>query len=134
MQVRQGGGIKSDIAPSSLKIDFQRVDERQEPGQELLVYRMGAVGFEAHAVVELHHAAELVTLRPRGDIFADPGFDQAGDASLEVADCGDDLLLLIGGDAGLPTEGESVDDHGGYSKGFPFRERPDPHPLPLFSL
>jgi len=77
------------------------------------VHRVGAVGFEGHAVVELHHATELVSLGARGDVFTDPGFDQAGDPALEVPNGGDDSLLLIGSDAGLPAKSEGVDDHGG---------------------
>lgn len=93
------------------------------------MHRVGAVGFEGRAVVELHHAAEFVSLGARGDVFADPGFGQAGDPALEVADCGDDLLLLFGGDAGPPAKGEGVDDHGAILRDSRFGKATTPLPL-----
>jgi hypothetical protein len=77
------------------------------------VDRVRAVGFEGGAALEFHHAAKLVSLRARGDIFADPGFEQAGDASLEFADFSDNSLLLFLRDVRLPAEDEGVDDHSG---------------------
>lgn len=69
------------------------------------------VSFEGAAALEFHYAAEFVSLRAWGDVFADPGFEQAGDAALKVADFRSGALLLFRRDAGFPAEGEHVEDH-----------------------
>src|SRR5271154_460748 len=111
---------------SHLEINLQRVDKGHQPGEELLVDGVGAVGFERGAVFEFHHAAELVSLGARGDVFADPGFNEAGDATLERTDSGDDLLYLFRRDAGLPAKGKGVNDHGAILR--------VPWPLPYIDL
>jgi hypothetical protein len=74
---------------------------------------VGAISFKSGAALEFHHASKFVSLGARGDVFAYPGFEQAGYASLEVADFGDGSLLLFRRDGGFPAEGEGVDDHRG---------------------
>lgn len=56
--------MERDMNSSKLdgEVDFHRVDEGQEPGEELLVDGVGVVGLEGGAVGELHDAAELVAL------------------------------------------------------------------------
>ena len=94
------------------EVYFEGIDERHEPGEELLVDGMVVVGVEGGAVGELHDAAEFIALRAGRDVGADQGFDEAGDLALQGADFGDDVGLLLGGDVGFPAEGEGVDDHG----------------------
>ena len=96
---------------SEFEVDLEGIDERHQPGKQLLVDGMIVVGVEGGAVGELHDSAELVALGTRGDVGPDEGFDEAGDLSLQGADLVDDVLLLLVGDAGFPAEGEGMDDH-----------------------
>ena len=83
------------------------------------MHGVAAVGFEGGAVVELHNAPEFVSLGPGRDVLANPGLEQAGYLALESADGDNHLLLLIGGDTGLPAEGEGMNDHGDILIGVP---------------
>src|SRR5580704_3139495 len=65
-------------AGSTLEIDLDRLDEGLEPGEELLVHGVAAVGLEGCAVVELHNAPEFVSLGAGRDVSANPGLEQAG--------------------------------------------------------
>ena len=96
---------------SGFEVDLDGIDEGHQPGKQLLVDGMVVVGVEGGAVGELHDAAELVSLRARGDVDADVGFGEAGDLSLERANLLHDALLLGFGDVGLPAKGERMDDH-----------------------
>lgn len=78
-----------------------------------------AIGFEGGAAFKLHDSAEFISLGAGGDILANPGLEQTGYLPLELADGEDHVLLLIGGDAGLPAECESMDDHGDILTGVP---------------
>ncbi len=75
------------------EVYFEGIDERHEPGEELLVDGVIVVGVEGGAVGELHDAAELIALRARGDVGSDEGFDETGDLALQGADFGDDVGL-----------------------------------------
>ena len=44
------------------EVYFHGIDERQEPGEELLVDGMSVVGVVCGAVGELHETAELIAL------------------------------------------------------------------------
>jgi hypothetical protein len=105
------------LGASGFEVDFERVDEGHEPGEEFLVDGVRRVGYERGAAFEFHDASEFVSLGARGDVFADPCFKESGDASLEVADCDDGALLLFRRDGGFPAEGEGVDDHEGILMG-----------------
>lgn len=47
---------------SEFEVDLHGVNERQEPGEELLVDGVSVVGVVGSAVGELHDAAELIVL------------------------------------------------------------------------
>ena len=49
-------------AGSEFEVYLHRIDQRQEPGEELLVDGMGVVGVVCGAVGELHNAAEFIAL------------------------------------------------------------------------
>ncbi len=90
------------------------------------MHGVAAVSFEGGAIVELHNAAELVSLGAGRDVLANPGLEQAGYLALESPYRDNHLLLLIGCDAGLPAEGEGMNDHGDILTGGT--------PLPLVSI
>src|SRR5579883_2183746 len=94
------------------EVDLDGLDEGHEPGKQLLVDGVWSIGFEGGAAFEFHDAAEGVSLGAGREILADPDFEKAGDLSLKLADADDDFLFLLRGDAGFPTEGKGVDDHG----------------------
>ena len=75
------------------EVDLEGIDERHQPGEQLLVDGVIAVGVEGGAVGELHDASEFVSLRARRDVGADEGFDEAGDLALQGADLGDDVVF-----------------------------------------
>lgn len=94
------------------KIQFDGVDQGDEPGEEGLVGGMLDVGVERGLIFELHDAAEGVALAARRNVGADVGLEKAGDFSLECGDvCCGFLFLRVGG-VGLPLEGEDVEDGG----------------------
>jgi hypothetical protein len=50
---------------SEFEVYLQGIDERKEPGEQLLVDGMSVVGVEGGAVGELHDTAELIALAAR---------------------------------------------------------------------
>jgi hypothetical protein len=73
--------------------------------------RMTAVRITRGLVVEFHHAAELVPLPAGRSVFADPGFQDAGDLGRQLADFFDHMFLLVLGDIGLKSKGKHMDVH-----------------------
>jgi hypothetical protein len=99
-------------AGSEFEVYLHGVDERQEPGEELLVDGMSVVGVEGGAVGELHEAAELIALAAGRRVEAGGRIENARDSGFEAVDLFEDALLLLFGDALFPAEGEHVDEHG----------------------
>jgi len=96
---------------SGFEVDFDGIDQREQPIEQGLMDGMSAIGVEGGFVGELHRTAKLVALRAGRDVDTDVSLDQARDLSLQGADVGDRACLLLGGDVGFPAEGEGMDDH-----------------------
>jgi hypothetical protein len=92
------------------KIQFDGVDQGDQPGEEGLVGGMLDVGVERGLTFELHDAAEGVALAAGRNVGADVGLEKAGDMALECGDVFCGFLFLRVGGVGLPLEGEDVED------------------------
>ena len=93
------------------EVDLDRIDERDEPGEELEMDGMSVICLHCGAVGELHDAGKLVALGSGGEVDADVRLEDARDLGVEAADrvVGALLLRLCG--AGFPSKEEGVDDH-----------------------
>ena len=92
---------------------------------------MAAVRLERLPVAELHYSAEFVALRSRRDVLSDPGFDEAGNLTLQLPDFCNHVMFLLGGHSRFPAKGEGMDEHANHSRvksgsvhlGFPAGQR-----------
>jgi hypothetical protein len=99
-------------AKSEFEVDLHGINQRQEPGEELLVGGMSVVGVVCGAVGEFHDAAELIALAARRGVETGGGVEDSGDSGFECVDFFKDVLLLLRSDAWFPAEGEHMDEHG----------------------
>jgi len=94
-----------------LEIQFHGFDQRHQPVQKLLVYRMGAVGIEAGLVGEFHHSAKCISLSSWGNVASDIRFEQAWNLPLKVLNLYSGTLNLFFSHARFPAESKAMDIH-----------------------
>jgi hypothetical protein len=78
--------------------------------------RMTAVRITRGLVVEFHHAAELVPLPSGRGVFADPGFQDAGDLRRQLADFFNHAILLLFSNVRLESKRKHMDVHDGVAR------------------
>ena len=111
LRLRSSLGVVGRFGLGHFEVDFDGIDQGHKPGEKFLVGRMRAVIIQRGAVGEFHHAAKFVALAAGRNIFADEGFEQAGDLPLECSDFDGDAFFLICGDVGAPAKCKHVDEH-----------------------
>jgi len=65
------------------KINFERINQRHQPLEQLLMNRMRSVSVQRGPVGELHHAAKLISLRAGRHVDTNPGLQQAWNLPLQ---------------------------------------------------
>jgi hypothetical protein len=96
---------------SGFEVDFNRLDQRHQPGQQLLVHGMIVIRFVAGSIGELHDASELVTLRAGRDVGSDERLLKTGNLPLQVLDLLNSTLFLSFLNSWFPTKEKCMDDH-----------------------
>lgn len=106
--------IISDGVPvvSDFEVNFDWIDKRHQPVNEVLVDGMRAIGVESGLVSELHDSTQPVARRAGGEIHTCQGLDEAWNLSLKCANLCERTILLIFGGLGSPAKCKGVNDHG----------------------
>jgi hypothetical protein len=96
---------------SNFKIDFDRINQRHQPLQQLLMGGMPSVGFQRRPVGKFHSAAMLISLGARGHVGSNPRLHQPWDLPLQSANLRDRAQLLVLAYALLPSKSKCVNEH-----------------------
>jgi hypothetical protein len=93
------------------EIYFDGVDQRHQPLQKRLMYRMAVVGIESGLICEFHHTADNKALSARRNIFPDVRFQDQRNVIFQRADFAEHAFLLRFGDVRLQAKCKHVDEH-----------------------
>jgi hypothetical protein len=96
---------------SHFKINLDRINQRHQPLQQLLVNRMPSISVQRGSVRELHHPAKLISLRARQHVDANPGLQQPRNLPLKPANFRKRANLLLLTHARLPPKSKGMNDH-----------------------
>jgi len=107
-QWKSNAACPLEVLHSGIKVQFDGIDQRDEPRQERLMRRMPDIIVKRIFVFELHDAAERIAFSARRNIRPHMGLKKSRDYSLESGNLFRGSGFLSFGGPWLPLKGEDV--------------------------
>src|SRR4029077_7224092 len=93
------------------EVHFDCIDQRHQPLQKRLMYRMAVVGLDSSRIREFHYAANDKTSSARRNILADIGFQYQRNMMFQLANFAQHANLLCFRYTGLQSKSKHVNEH-----------------------
>src|SRR5580704_10961434 len=102
---------KTRRGTSERKIDFNRLDQRNQPPQQFLVYWMPVVPLERRRIRKFHRPAKLIALSSRRNVQPDPRLLHLFNLILQLPNFGHAMIFLLARHAALESKRKHMDVH-----------------------